>query len=77
MVNRFETYFLAYYAYFNTKLHHFKTLGLFENFVFLIMSTRTVGLEQRAPPNVQQQNGDIRIGENLNNHSLDKTHIQT
>ena len=41
MVNRFETYFVAYYAYFTAKLHQFlKTLGHFENLVFVIMSTR-------------------------------------
>ena len=39
--------------------------------------TRTVGLQQRAPPNAQQQKGDIRSGENLDNHSSDETHIQT
>ena len=36
MVNRFETYFVAYYAYFTAKLHQFQ----FENLVFVIMSTR-------------------------------------
>ena len=38
--------------------------------------TRTVGLRQRAPPNALQRK-DIRFGENLDNHSSDKTHIQT
>ena len=41
MVNRFETYFVVYYAYFTAELHQFnKTLGQFENLVFVIMSTR-------------------------------------
>ena len=41
MVNRFETYFVAYYAYFTAKLHQFKkTLGQFEKLVFVIMPTR-------------------------------------
>ena len=42
MVNRFETYFVAYYAYFTAQLYQFKktTLGQFENLVFVIMSTR-------------------------------------
>ena len=41
MVNRFETYFVAYYAYFTAKLHQFKkTLGQFEKLVFVIMQTR-------------------------------------
>ena len=44
MVNRFETYFVAYYAYFTAKLVEttpiLKTLGQFENLVFVIMSTR-------------------------------------
>ena len=41
MVNRFETYFVAYYAYFTAKLHkHLKHKGDFENLVFVIMSTR-------------------------------------
>ena len=41
MVNRFETFFVAYYAYFTAKLHMFlKTLGQFENLVFVIMPTR-------------------------------------
>ena len=35
MVNRFETYFVAYHAYFTAELH----LGHFENLVFVIMST--------------------------------------
>ena len=40
-MNRFETSFVACYAYFTAKLHQFKkkTLGQFENqFVFVIMS---------------------------------------
>ena len=41
MVNRFETFFAAYYAYFTAELHQLKkTLGQFENLVFVIMSTR-------------------------------------
>ena len=41
MVNRFETYFVAYYAYFTAKLHQFKkTLGQFEKLVFVIIPTR-------------------------------------
>ena len=44
----------------------------------VIKSTRTVLLLQSPPPpNAQQGNGDIRFGENLDNHSSDKTHIQT
>ena len=39
--------------------------------------TRTVGLRQRAPPNAHQRKGDISFGENLDNNSSDKTHIQT
>ena len=42
IVNHFETYFVAYYAYFTVERHQFKkkTLGQFENLVFVIMSTR-------------------------------------
>ena len=41
MVYRFETYFIAYYAYFTAELHQFcKTLVHFEKFVFVIMSAR-------------------------------------
>ena len=36
MVNRFETYFVAYFAYFTAELHQ----GQFENLVFVIKSTR-------------------------------------
>ena len=36
MINRFETYFDANYTYFTT----LKSLGLFENLAFVIMSTR-------------------------------------
>ena len=36
MMNRFETYFVAYYAYFTAKLNQ----GQFENLMFVIMSTR-------------------------------------
>ena len=35
------------------------------------------GIRQRAPPHAQQRKGDIRFGENLDNHSSNKTHIQT
>ena len=39
-VNRFETYFIAYYVYFTAELHQLKkTFGQFENLVFVIMST--------------------------------------
>ena len=43
MVNRFEMYFVAHYAYFTAKLHQFKkttTLGQFENLEYVTMSTR-------------------------------------
>ena len=46
MVNHFEMYFVACCAYFTAKLQIFfytpilKTLGQFENLVFVIMSTR-------------------------------------
>ena len=41
MVNRFETYFVAYYASFTALTTPIlKTLGQFENLVFVIMSTR-------------------------------------
>ena len=40
-MNRFGTFFDAYYAYFTAKPHQLKkTLGQFENLVFEIMSTR-------------------------------------
>ena len=40
-MNRFETYFYAYHAYFTTRKRPIlKTLERFENFVFVIMSTR-------------------------------------
>ena len=42
MINRFETYFYAYYTYFTTEMNNLKTLGQFENFVFVIMSTREI-----------------------------------
>ena len=39
-MNRFETYFVAYCAYFPAELQPIlKTLGQFENLVFVIMST--------------------------------------
>ena len=38
MVNRFQTYFVAYHAYFTAKLHQvLKTFGQDENLVFVIM----------------------------------------
>ena len=40
-------------------------------------STRTVALRQGAPSNALQQKGDIRFCKNFDNHSSDKTHIQT
>ena len=41
MANHFETNFVAYYAYLTAELHQFlKSLGQFENLVFVIMSTR-------------------------------------
>ena len=43
MVNHLETCFVACCAYFTAKLHQFKkkkTLGQFENLVFVIMSTK-------------------------------------
>ena len=62
MMDRFETYFVAYYAYFTAELHHLKkttTLGQFENLVFVIMSTRenirliartSLGVEREPSP---------------------------
>ena len=51
MVNCFETYSVAHYAYFTAKLHQFlKTSGQFENLVFVIMSTReNIRLIARTP----------------------------
>ena len=41
MMDRFETYFVAFYAYFTTETVQFlKILGQFENLGFVIMSTR-------------------------------------
>ena len=41
MMNRFETYFDAYYIYYTTQTDEFLiALGLFENLAFVIMSTR-------------------------------------
>ena len=40
MVNRYETYFVAYYVYFTAKLHQILKTWQFENLVFVIMSTR-------------------------------------
>ena len=40
-VNLVETYFYAYYEYFTTGIDQFlKTFEQFENFAFIIMSTR-------------------------------------
>ena len=53
MMNRFETYFDVFYAYFTTKTGQFKTLGQFENLGFVIMSTReNISLIARAPSDV-------------------------
>ena len=40
MVNRFDAYFVAYYAHLLPIYTNFKTSGQFENLVFVIMSTR-------------------------------------
>ena len=46
----FETYFVAYYAYFAAIPHQFKKIGQFENLVFVIMSTRgNIYLIARTP----------------------------
>ena len=40
-MNHFETYFVAYFAHFTAELHQLKkTLGQFENLVFVIIPTR-------------------------------------
>ena len=40
-MNRFDTYFDANYTYYTTQTDEFfKSLGLFENLAFVIMSTR-------------------------------------
>ena len=52
MMNRFETYFDAFYVNFTTGTDKFKkkTLGQFENQGFVIMSTReNIRLIARAP----------------------------
>ena len=51
MMNRFETHFDAFYAYFTTEADPIlKTLGQFENLGFVIMSTReNIRLIDRAP----------------------------
>ena len=51
MMDRFETYFDAFYAYFTTETVHFlKILGQFENSGFVIMSTReNIRLIARSP----------------------------
>ena len=51
MMNRFETYFDAFYAYFTTETVQFqKHNGQFENLGFVIMSTReNIRLIARAP----------------------------
>ena len=50
-MDRFETYFGAFYAYFTTETVQFeKILGQFENLGFAIMSTReNIRLIARAP----------------------------
>ena len=40
MMNRFETYFVAYYAYFTAEYTNFKNIRAIWKFVFVIMSTR-------------------------------------
>ena len=40
MMNRLETYFDANYTYYTTNRRILKSLGLFENLAFVIMSTR-------------------------------------
>ena len=54
MMNRFETYFDAFYVYFTTEKVQFKKiLGQLENLGFVIMSTReNIRLIARAPLNV-------------------------
>ena len=51
MMDRFETYFVAFYAYFTTETVQFKKkIGQFENLGFVIMSTReNIRLIARAP----------------------------
>ena len=51
MMDSFETYFDAFYAYFTTEIVQFKKiLGQFENLGFVIMSTReNIRLIARAP----------------------------
>ena len=51
MMNRFETYFDAFHAYFTTETVQFKkTLGQVENLGFVIMSTReNIRLIAKAP----------------------------
>ena len=51
MVNRFETYSVACYAYFTAELHQFKKkIVQFENLVFVIMSTKeNIRLIVRTP----------------------------
>ena len=51
MMDRFETYFDAFYAYFTTETVQFeKILGQFEDLGFVIMSTReNIRLIPRAP----------------------------
>ena len=49
MMNRFETYFDANYIYYSTQTDELKSLGLFENLAFVIMSTReNISLIARA-----------------------------
>ena len=50
MIDHFETYFDAYYAYFTQTMPILKRLGQFENLVFEILSTReNIRLIARAP----------------------------
>ena len=56
MVNRFEVYFVAYYAYFTAELH----LVQFENLVFVTMSTReNIRLIARTPLSFAQFLGSL------------------
>ena len=51
MMDRLETYFDAFYAYFTTEIvKFFKKIGQFENLGFVIMSTReNIRLIARTP----------------------------
>ena len=59
MFNRFETYSVAYYAYFTAKVHQLKkkkkTFGQFEILVLVIMPTReNTRLIARTSLNVEE-----------------------